>query len=98
MNNIQQQLIVSHAQTMLWHWHERFGVLPRRDCENWARHVPRELNAKCDALAHRADTMCHDDLVIDFHCFDICDKFIVGKWDGGYVEGNDFVTIVFFCG
>lgn len=95
MNNFQQQLIVSNAQTKLWKWHADLGVLPRRNCEDWLRHVPRELNTNCDALAHCADDMDRHDLIVDFKNYDISSKFIVGKWDGGYIEGKDTVTIGF---
>jgi len=95
IQKFEQQKIVSRAQKLLWQWHRDFGVLPRRDCENWARHVPRELNDKCDSLAHQADSMQQCDLVVNFFSYDIKSKFIVAKWDGGYIEGQDTVTIGF---
>ena len=57
--------------------------------------MPRELNTKCDALAHCADDMDRHVLIVDFKNYDITSKFIVGKWDGGRIEGKDTVTIGF---
>merc|ERR1712178_176878 len=85
IQNFQQQQIVSRAQNLLWRWHRDLGVLPRRDWEDWARRVPRELNDKCDSLAHQADSMQSCDLVVNFVSYDIMSKYIVAKWDGGHV-------------
>ena len=95
VTNWKQQQIIGYAQTCLWRWCAESQVLPRHDHCDWCRHVPRELNQTCDDLAAEGHKLGSNDLYMFISNLRVKDRCIVGRWDGGFKEGDDKVSIGF---
>ena len=72
------------------------GAFPRQDYTDWARHVPREINQGCVALATKGKELPHEDLVLEIsHSSFQMTTYILARWDGGHDPESVVIGIGF---
>ena len=75
--NATLKTLTTEIQSACASWINEFGFAPRREHEPWARHVFRELNKECDALASAGRSLQKNAQVIEIEMFDEKPIFLV---------------------